>query len=448
MTAPHRVVIIGGGFGGLAAARALRSAPVRITLLDRRNFHLFQPLLYQVATGGLSPANIAAPLRAILRGQPNVEVLLGEAVSIESTENRVLLADGLRLPYDTLVLATGSHHHYFGHDEWGPLAPGLKTLEDATEIRRRVLMAFECAERERGRSNRAVRSFLTFVVVGGGPTGIELAGTLAEMASHTLRRDFRSIDPSKAQILLVEAGDRILPAYPAALSRKAQDSLMRLGVKVATACTVTVVEPGAVTVRRKNRLIRIPANTVLWAAGVAGSELGSKLAEATGAPLDRSGRVVVNDDLTVPGHPEILVIGDLARCEDDRGGTLPGVAPVAMQQGAYAAKLVRKRLAGRPMGPFRYRNYGSMATIGRAAAVAQIGPLGFSGFIAWLTWLFVHLMKIVEFQNRVLVLFQWMWSYLTWNRSARLITGSPPYTHGRDTSRDLEAETRKQPGEP
>ena len=431
----HRVVIVGGGFGGLAAARALRRARVRVTLVDRRNFHLFQPLLYQVATGALSPANIAAPLRAVLKGQPNTEVLLGEVVGFDVAARRVRLAGGLDLGYDTLILASGSHHHYFGHEEWAPLAPGLKTVEDATEIRSRVLLAFERAERERGRNPRRLRSYLTFVIVGGGPTGIELAGALAEVSRHTLQKDFRAIDPTKAQIVLVEAGERLLPAYPESLSESARKTLRRLGVKVATGCAVTSVEPDGVTVKRGERLIRIPAHTVLWAAGVAGSDLGRLLAAEASAALDRAGRVVVEPDLTVSGHTELLVVGDLAHCRDARGKPLPGVAPVAMQQGAYAARLIRRRLRGRVPAPFRYRDYGAMATIGRAAAVADIGPLHFSGFPAWLAWLFVHLMKLVEFQNRVLVLFQWMWSYVTWNRSARLITGaSPPGGLGDDDS--------------
>ncbi len=426
MSHEHHVVIIGGGFAGLSAAKALRRAPVRVTLVDRRNFHLFQPLLYQVATGGLSPANISAPLRAVLKRQANARVLLAEVRDIDPDERRIVLDEG-ELAFDTLIVAAGSRHHYFGHEGWEPLAPGLKSVEDATEIRRRVLLAFERAERERGRSPARLRAHLTFVVVGGGPTGVELAGALAEIARHTLRGDFRAIDPTTAQIVLVEAGGRILPDYPERLSARARDTLAELGVKVATECMVTGVEPERVVVQRRGRAIRMPAHTVLWAAGNKASPLGRILAAKAGAELDSIGRVVVAPDLSLPGRPEILVLGDMAHCDGQDGEPLPGVAPVAVQQGTYAAKLVKARLAGGTKEPFRYRNLGTMATIGRAAAVADIGPLHFSGLPAWLTWLFVHLMKLVAFENRLLVLLQWMWSYLTWNRSARLITGPSPF---------------------
>jgi len=426
MTHEHHVVIVGGGFAGLAAAKALRRALVRVTLVDRRNFHLFQPLLYQVATGGLSPANISAPLRSVLGRQANTRVLLAEVRDIEPAARRILLDDG-ELAYDTLIVAAGSRHHYFGNESWEPLAPGLKSVEDATEIRRRVLLAFERAERERGRSLARLRAHLTFVVVGGGPTGVELAGALAEIAQHTLRGDFRAIDPATAQIVLVEAGWRILPNYPERLSARARDTLAELGVKVATECMVTGVDPERVVVHRRGRPIRIPAHTVLWAAGNKASPLGRILATRTGAQLDSAGRVVVAPDLSLPDHPEILVLGDMAHCSGRNGEPLPGVAPIAVQQGTYAAKLVKARLAGKKRTPFRYRDLGTMATIGRAAAVADIGPLHFSGLPAWLAWLFVHLMKLVAFENRLLVLLQWMWSYLTWNRSARLITGPSPF---------------------
>ncbi len=415
----HRVVIVGGGFGGLAAARALRGAPVEVTLLDRRNFHLFQPLLYQVATGSLSPANIAAPLRALLRRQRNARVLLAEARAFDPANRRVLLADG-DLPYDTLVVAGGVSHHYFGHDEWAPLAPGLKTVEDATEIRSRILLAFERAERARDDAARA--PLLTFVVVGGGPTGVELAGALAEIARATLRDEFRRMDPGAARILLLEAAQRVLPTYPPDLSRAAEVALRRLGVVVRTGAVVSGVRAGVVEIGAGAGAEAVAAETVLWAAGVRASPLGRELARATGAPLDRAGRVRVAADLTVPGHPEIVVIGDLAYCER-AGAPLPGVAPVAMQQGAYAGRLIRARLRGRAPAPFSYRDRGTLATIGRHAAVADVFGVRFTGYPAWLVWLFVHLMNIVQFRNRLLVLVQWAWNYWTCDRSARLITG-------------------------
>ena len=424
----HRVVIVGGGFAGLHVARGLRHAPVDITVVDRRNFHLFQPLLYQVATGGLSPANIAAPIRSILSRQRNVRVLLAEAVGVDARHRRLQLADG-ELEYDTLVLATGVSHHYFGRDDWEPLAPGLKTIEDAIEIRRRVLFAFEMAER--GGSAEDVRAWLTFVVVGAGPTGVELAGALAEIARVTLRHEFRAIDPSQARILLVEGLGRVLPGYPEALSTAALRSLHRLGVEVRTGTHVTDLAGDHVILEGESLVERLPARTTLWAAGVKASPLAGALAATTEAPLDRAGRVVVDPDCSVPGHPEIFVAGDLAAHTHEGGRPLPGVAPVAMQQGDYIAGLIRARLAGRSLPRFRYRDVGSMATIGRHAAVADIFGLRFSGFLAWLVWLFVHLMSLVEFQNRLLVLLQWAWNYFSFNRSARLITGSssvPPTT--------------------
>jgi NADH dehydrogenase len=423
MTASHHVVIVGGGFGGLYAAKSLKRAPVRVTLLDRRNFHLFQPLLYQVATGGLSPANIAAPLRAVLKRQRNTRVLLAEAIDIDLAQRQVRLSDG-EIGYDTLIVATGARHHYFGHPEWESAAPGLKTIEDATEIRRRVLLAYEMAEREADPALR--RALLTFVVVGAGPTGVELAGTLAELARHTLRQDFRDIDPATAQIILLEAADRVLPPYPPKLSAKASQALVRLGVTVRTLAVVTDVQAEAVTVRTGDATEIVPCRTVLWAAGVQASPLGAILARATGAALDRAGRITVQLDLSLPGHPEIFVIGDLANFPHQGGKPLPGVAPVAMQQGQYVARLIEARLRGQTLPPFRYRDYGNMATIGRNAAVADFGWLRLSGYLAWLAWLFIHVLKLIEFENRILVLFQWAWNYLTRNRSARLITGSSP----------------------
>jgi NADH dehydrogenase len=423
MTSSHHVVIVGGGFGGLYAAKSLKRAPVQVTILDRRNFHLFQPLLYQVATGGLSPANIAAPLRAILKRHRNTRVLLAEATDVDLAQRRVRLSDG-EIGYDTLIVATGARHHYFGHPEWESAAPGLKTIEDATEIRRRVLLAYETAEREPDPALR--RALLTFVVVGGGPTGVELAGTLAELARHTLRQDFRDIDPATAQIILLEGTDRVLPLYPPKLSTKASQALVRLGVTVRTQGMVTDVHAEAVTVRTGDATEIVPCRTVLWAAGVQASPLGAILARATGAALDRAGRITVQLDLSLLGHPEIFVIGDLANFPHQGGKPLPGVAPVAMQQGQYVARLIEARLRGQTLPPFRYRDYGNMATIGRNAAVADFGWLRLSGYLAWLAWLFIHILKLIEFENRILVLFQWAWNYLTRNRSARLITGPSP----------------------
>jgi NADH dehydrogenase len=423
MESAHHVVIIGGGFGGLAVAQGLRRAPVRVTLIDRRNFHLFQPLLYQVAVGGLSPANIAAPLRAVLKRQQNTEVLLGEVVDIDVPSRRVVLNDGT-VDYDSLVLATGARHHYFGHDEWEQFAPGLKTVEDATEIRRRILLAFEAAEREPDPVRR--QAWITFVVVGGGPTGVELAGAVGELAHHTLRGNFRKFKSSEAKILLLEGTDRVLPPYVPKLSAKAAEALARLGVTVRTGAVVTDVRADSVTITCRGQTERIDTHTILWAAGVSASPLG-RIAAKTGAELDRAGRVVVQPDLTVPGHSEIFVIGDLANCPDRNGKPLPGVAPVAMQQGRYVARVIAARLEGGSVSPFEYKDRGSMATIGRAAAVVDLGWLRFSGFFAWLTWLFVHLMYMVEFGNRVLVLMQWAWNYFTRNRSARLITGASPF---------------------
>ncbi|MGE5346580.1 MAG: NAD(P)/FAD-dependent oxidoreductase [Acidithiobacillales bacterium] len=417
----HRVVVVGGGFGGLRATRALARLPVQVTLVDRRNFHLFQPLLYQVATGALSPANIAAPIRSLLKREKNVRVLLGEAIGLDAARRLLLLSDG-DLPYDTLVVAAGVRHHYFGNEGWETIAPGLKTLEDATEMRRRILLAFERAERESDPLRR--RALLSFVIVGGGPTGVELAGALAEIARHTLRGDFRAIDPSEAHVLLLEAGERILPAYAPDLAAKAARALKRIGVTVRTSAAVTGLSDDAVTFHHGAAEERLPAGTVLWAAGIKGSPLGAALAASAEASLDRAGRVLVGPDLSLPSHPEIFVIGDLAALSDAKGQPLPGVAQVAMQQGRYVARVVRARLSGAsPPPPFRYFDVGSMATIGRRAAVADLKIVRLNGTLAWLAWLFLHLMYIVQFANRLLVLIQWAWSYVTWNRSARLITG-------------------------
>ena len=454
-----RVVIVGSGFGGLNAAQALAKSRAQITVIDRQNFHTFQPLLYQVATAGLSPGEIAAPIRSILRSHKNVTVFMAEVTGFDLDRRLVKTSDS-DIPYDYLIVAAGAGHSYFGHDEWEPYAPGLKTIEDALEIRRRVLLAFELAERQAATSSATTglatnaATPLNFVVVGGGPTGVELAGTLAEISRHALTHEFRSIDPARTHILLVEGGPRLLPAYAEDLSRSAQEQLNRLGVEVRTSATVTQIEPDAVYVGTT----RLPATVILWAAGVAASPLG----KALGAPTDRAGRVLVQPDLSLPAHPEVFVIGDLAALKDAQGKLLPGVAPVAIQQGRFVAKLIRKELKvsdhknassrvsllaptgegisraeQEPRAPFHYWDKGSLATIGRAAAVAQFGRIHISGFIAWLSWLFVHILFLIGFRNRLLVFIQWAWSYVTYERGARLITGStylPGWTANHQTA--------------
>ncbi len=407
-----RVVIVGAGFGGLKAATTLAKSRVQITLIDRRNHHTFQPLLYQVATAGLSPGEIAAPIRNIVRNHRNVEVLLGEVQDFDLTKKTVKLLE-VDIPYDYLIVAAGASHAYFGHEEWATLAPGLKTIEDATEIRRRVLLAFELAERDAAMGLTHIP--LNIVVVGGGPTGVELAGTLAEIVHHAFTNEFRAIDPTRARIILIEGGPRVLPAYDEPLSLSAEKQLKHLGVEVRTSAIVTNIAPGAVYTGDT----KIDAAVVLWAAGVAASPLGKKL----NVPIDRAGRVEVNPDLSIPGHPEVFVIGDLATLKDTKGHVLPGVAPVALQEGASAAANIRRELEGNPRKPFHYIDKGSLATIGRAAAIAQFGKLHISGFIAWLTWLFVHIFFLIGFRNRILVMIQWAWSYLTYERGARLIVG-------------------------
>lgn len=406
------MVVVGGGFGGLNAARALAGQPVRVTLLDRRNHHLFQPLLYQVATAALNASDIAAPLRSVLRRAGNVTVLLAAVERVDLAARRLALDRG-ELGYDALILAAGASHSYFGHEDWEVFAPGLKTLEDALEIRRRVLLAYESAEREADGTER--QALLTFVVVGGGPTGVELAGALAEISRQTIARDFRVIDPTGARVILLEGGARVLAAFPESLSRRAQAALERIGVEVRTRASVTRVTADAVWLGVE----QIRARTVLWAAGVA----AAPLARTLGVELDRSGRVPVEPDLSIPGHPEVFVIGDMSLCRDGKGTQLPGLAPVAIQQGRHAADNVLRRLRGRPTRPFRYRDRGTMATIGRAKAVAVIGGVKLSGLVAWLAWLFVHIMFLIGFRNRLLVLFEWAWAYVTWQRGARLITG-------------------------
>ena len=420
----HRVVIVGGGFGGLYAAKVLASSSAEgaadVTLIDQRNFHLFQPLLYQVATGGLSAVDIAYPLRQILREAKNIHTLMGKVEHIDMARRIVVTAEH-EVPYDSLIVAAGSRHHYFGKPDWERFAPGLKTLEDAQDMRRRILSAFEAGEQEQDADRR--RALLTFVIVGGGPTGVELAGALGEIANDTLQGEFRSIRPEEAHIFLVEAGPRILNTYPADLSESAANSLTAVGVLPLTGAKVVSIDATGVELEVAGSHRRIETHTILWAAGVQASQLAHGLAEQSGAALDRAGRVTVNPDLSLPGYPEVLIAGDMAGATSAGAPALPAVAPVAMQQGAYAAKLIQARLAGRGVKPFVYRDRGSMATIGRASAVAQIGPVSMSGLAAWVTWLFVHLMYLVSFQNRLLVFIQWAFQYVTFNRRARLITG-------------------------
>jgi NADH dehydrogenase len=412
---PH-VVVVGGGFGGLAAAKALRERRVDVTLLDRRNHHVFSPLLYQVASAALSPGDIAAPIRWILRHQANAEVLLADVDRVDTAAKIAHLADGTTVPYDYMVVAAGATHAYFGHDDWRPWAPGLKTLEDALEIRRRILLAFEKAEREDDPTKRA--ALLTFVIVGGGPTGVELAGALAEIARHSLARDFRHFDPRSAKVVLLEAGPSVLAAFPEPLREAARQELERIGVDVRTGTPVTRITPGAVEIGAN----RIAAETVLWAAGVAASPLGRSL----GVPVDRAGRVLVNPDLTIPGHADVFVIGDLASLNGADGRPLPGVAQVAIQMGEHAAHNIVRATEGQPLRAFSYHNLGDMATIGRAAAVANLPWIQLKGLPGWLAWLFVHLLKLIGFRNRLVVMVQWIWAYFTYQRSIRLITAVRP----------------------
>jgi len=424
---PHRVVVVGGGFAGLYAARSLGIDPeVRLTLVDRRNFHLFQPLLYQVATGALSPGDIAQPLRSILRKQRNTTVILGEAVGLDPDKREVLIADGGPIAYDTLVVATGAHHTYFDHPEWSTVAPGLKTMEDALEIRRRILIAFEAAEREADPDRR--RAWMTFVLVGGGPTGVELAGALGEIAHDTLKRDFRSIRSNQTRVILVEAMDRVLPPYPPDRSASAQRQLEKLGVTVRTGTKVVdLTEDGVRVVGPDGTEETIQARTVFWSAGVLTAKFARTVAEATGAKTDRAGRVIVEPDLTIAGHPEIFVVGDAAVEPWKPGHPTPGVAQGAMQGGGYAARVIRRRVLGRPYEPFRYSDHGDVAVIGRLAGVTNIGWLGpfgrQGGFPAWALWLGIHIFYLIGFSNRIVVLLRWAWTFVTHGRGARLITG-------------------------
>jgi NADH dehydrogenase len=416
----HRVVIVGGGFGGLYAAKEFGRLPVQVTLIDRRNFHLFQPLLYQVATGTLSPADISSPLRGVLSRQRNTSVLMDEVVDVDPEQQTVKLATQ-EVPYDTLIIATGVSHHYFGNEQWKTVAPGLKTVEDALDMRRRIFVAFEAAEKELDPAKR--QAWLTFVIVGGGPTGVELAGAIAELAFNTLKKDFRNIDTTATKVILLEGMDRVLPPYPPELSAKATEALQALGVTVQTKTLVTNIQDDVVTAKQGDEIQEIPARTILWAAGVKASSLGQVLADRTGVALDRSGRVMVEPDLSIAGHPNIFVIGDLADYAHQGGKPLPGIAPVAMQEGQFVAKLVAARLANRPLPTFAYRDAGSLAVIGQNKAVADLKKVKLSGPLAWFVWVFAHIFYLIEFDNKLIVMLQWGWNYFTRSRGARLITG-------------------------
>ena len=419
-TPPHQVVIVGGGFGGLYAAKALARAKVNVTLIDKRNFHLFQPLLYQVATGTLSPADISSPLRSVLSKSKNTQVLLGEVDDINPEAQEVIIGEK-RVPYDTLIVATGAKHSYFGQDEWEKFAPGLKTVEDAIEMRRRIFSAFEAAEQETDPEKRL--ALLTFVIVGGGPTGVELAGAIAELAYQTLKEDFRNIDTSETQIILLEGMDRILPPFAPDLSQAAAASLKELGVVVETKALVTKIENDVVTLKQGEEVRKIPSKTILWAAGVKASPMGKVLAERTGAQCDRAGRVIVESDLSIKGYDNIFVVGDLAHFSHQNGKPLPGVAPVAKQEGEYVASLIQQRLQGQTLPSFNYTDHGSLAMIGQNSAVVDLGFIKLKGFFAWLFWLLIHIYFLIEFDNKLVVTIQWVWNYITRNRGARLITG-------------------------
>jgi NADH dehydrogenase len=422
--APHQVVIIGGGFGGLYAAKALANTNVNVTLIDKRNFHLFQPLLYQVATGTLSPADISAPLRSVFSKSKNTKVFLGEVSDIDPKKQQVILGDEI-IPYDTLIVATGANHSYFGKDHWKEFAPGLKTVEDAIEMRRRIFSAFEAAEKETDAKQR--QAFLTFVIVGGGPTGVELAGAIAELAYKTLKEDFRNIDTSETKILLLQGGDRILPHIAPVLSKVAVESLQKLGVVIHTQTRVTNIENDIVTFKQNGELTEIPSKTILWAAGVQGSALGKILAERTDVECDFSARVIVEPDLTIKDYKNIFVIGDLANFSHQNGKPLPGVAPVAKQEGEYVGKLIQLRLQGHTLPQFNYNDVGSLAMIGQNLAVVDLGFIKLTGFIAWVFWLIIHIYFLIEFDTKIVVIIQWAWNYITRNRRSRLITGKEAF---------------------
>jgi NADH:ubiquinone reductase (H+-translocating) len=443
---PHKVVIVGGGFGGLYTAKALANANVNVTLIDKRNFHLFQPLLYQVATGTLSPADISAPLRSVFSKSKNTKVLLGEVNNIDPKAQHVVLGDEL-VPYDTLIVATGAKHSYFGKDNWQEFAPGLKTVEDAIEMRRRIFSAFEAAEKATDPEKR--RAFLTFVIVGGGPTGVELAGAIAELAYQTLKEDFRNIDTSEARIVLLQGGDRILPHIAPVLSAAGEKSLQKLGVVIHTKTRVTNIENEIVTFKRDGELTEISSKTILWAAGVQGSVLGKVLSESTGVECDFSGRVIVEPNLTIKDYKNIFVIGDLANFSHQNGKPLPGVAPVAKQQGEYVGKLIQLRLQGYTLPEFHYTDVGSLAMIGQNLAVVDLGFIKLTGFLAWVFWLIIHIYFLIEFDTKLVVVIQWAWNYITRNRRSRLITGKEaflePDTETQNNSNHAENIENKQP---
>jgi NADH:quinone reductase (non-electrogenic) len=419
----EHVVIIGGGFGGLYAAKMLSRAPVKITIIDKRNFHLFQPLLYQVAAGWLSPGEIASPLRVVFSRYKNVYVQNALVTDIDPEGKKVIFKDG-ELRYDTLIVATGSNHHYFGHEEWASMAPGLKTIEDALTIRKKILLSFEAAERDNDPVEQ--RAWMTFLIIGAGPTGVELAGTIAELSRTTLKSDFRNIDTANARIILVEADDRVLRTYPTELSAKAEETLTKLGVEIRLNTMVKNIGDNTALIEMNGTSEKIQASTILWTAGVKASKLGKTIGEKTGAELDPTGRVIVKADLSVPGHPDIFVIGDLANYAHQGGEPLPGVAQVAMQEGRYVAGLIEDRINGREPAPFKYKDKGSLAVIGSTQAVADLGRLRFSGFFAWLIWAFIHISYLIEFENRAVVFFRWAWNYFTRKRGVRLITGHDP----------------------
>ena len=442
--APHEVVIVGGGFGGLYAAKTLANAKVNVTLIDKRNFHLFQPLLYQVATGTLSPSDISAPLRSVFSKSKNTKVLLGEVTDINPKAQRVIFGDE-SIPYDTLILATGANHSYFGKDNWKEIAPGLKTVEDAIEMRRQIFSAFEAAEKESDPAKR--RALLTFVIVGGGPTGVELSGAIAELAYQTLKEDFRNIDTSETKILLLQGGDRILPHIAPELSQVAIESLQKLGVVIHTQTRVTNIENDIVTFKQNGELTEIPSKTILWAAGVQGSALGKILAERTDVECDFSARVIVEPDLTIKDYKNIFVIGDLANFSHQNGKPLPGVAPVAKQQGEYVGKLIKRRLQDRTLPEFKYNDVGSLAMIGQNLAVVDLGFIKLTGFIAWLFWLVIHIYFLIEFDTKLVIVIQWAWNYITRNRRSRLITGKEAFLAPQTVNNSSHSQTKekKQP---
>ncbi|MBN3868786.1 MAG: NAD(P)/FAD-dependent oxidoreductase [Nostoc sp. JL33] len=433
--APHEVVIIGGGFGGLYTAKTLAKANVNITLIDKRNFHLFQPLLYQVATGTLSPADISSPLRSVLRKSKNTQVLLGDVNNIDPKAQQVILDDKL-VPYDTLIVATGANHSYFGKDNWEEFAPGLKTVEDAIEIRRRIFSAFEGAEKETDPEKR--RALLTFVLVGAGPTGVELAGAIAELAYKTLKEDFRNIKTSEARILLLQGGDRILPYIAPELSEVAAVSLQKLGVVIHTNTRVINIENDTVTFKQGNEVKKIPSKTILWAAGVKASTMGKVLTERTGVECDHAGRVIVEPDLTIRGYKNIFVVGDLANFSHQNGKPLPGVAPVATQQGEYVAKLIKRRLKGHTLPQFHYNDVGTLAMIGQNLAVVDLGLIKLQGFVAWVFWLLIHIYFLIEFDTKLVVVIQWAWNYITRNRRSRLITGREAFVEAKTVNNSVQ----------